>query len=134
MRADKLPLVMKRKEPKKKEMTPSQRKKLGMQSSQVSSGFDSSPQDLEESDGISLEHLVRSAERFRRQGLNEIGEQWGSPEEKLQQLPEAVQPAELEAKLLPYQLQVNHTSPAFSFCLSHIVLTADFMSGSSLDA
>jgi SWI/SNF-related matrix-associated actin-dependent regulator of chromatin subfamily A3 len=108
MKADKLPLVKRPKEPKPKmpkEPQDHKRKKMEFQSSQ--SAGSSQP---EEFLGPSLEDLVHGSERFRPRDIEELVEQWGSPEEKLAKMPMADQPNDLKAQLLPYQRQVSYTN------------------------
>ncbi|KAI9746406.1 MAG: hypothetical protein M1818_000119 [Claussenomyces sp. TS43310] len=103
MKRDKLPLSKKRRgEARKIEIIPSGRKKLGFQSSQSFSGV-SQPE--EEETGPSVDQLVSSSERFSPRDIEELVEQWGATEEVLASMPMAVQPKNLKAQLLPYQLQ-----------------------------
>jgi SWI/SNF-related matrix-associated actin-dependent regulator of chromatin subfamily A3 len=104
MKADKLPLVKKSGEPKAKVPKEPQdrRKKMGLQSSQSTGS--SRP---EEFAGPSLEDLVHGSERFRPRDVEELIEQWGSPEDMLAKMPMADQPKDLQAQLLPYQRQVG---------------------------
>jgi hypothetical protein len=104
MKADKLPLVKKPKEPKPKVPTKPQdrRRKIGFQGSQSTGS--SQP---EEFAGPSLEDLVHGSEHFRPRDVEELIEQWGSPEDKLAEMPMAEQPKYLQAQLLPYQRQVS---------------------------
>lgn len=66
----------------------------------------SSQQESPKVPDVSLEELMQGAERFRRRELDELVEQWGSPEDVLANLPKAQQPTRLSTTLLPYQLQV----------------------------
>jgi SWI/SNF-related matrix-associated actin-dependent regulator of chromatin subfamily A3 len=105
MKADKLPLVKKPKEPTPKVPQGPQdlkRKKMGFQDSQSTGSGQ-----LEDFSGPSLEDLVHGSERFRPRDVEELIEQWGSPEDKLAKMPMADQPEDLQAKLLPYQRQVG---------------------------
>lgn len=84
---------------------------MGLQGSQSTGS--SQP---EEFAGPSLEDLVHGSERFRPRDVEELIEQWGSPEEKLAEMPMAEQPKDLQAQLLPYQRQVKFSSlPSTSF-------------------
>ena len=105
MKADKLPLVKRPKEPKPvvpKEPQDRKRKKMGFQGSQSTGSGQ-----LEEFYGPSLEDLVHGSERFRPRDVEELIEQWSSPEDKLAEMPMAEQPKALQAQLLPYQRQVS---------------------------
>lgn len=105
MKADKLPLVKRPKEPKPKvpsEPQDRKRKKMGFQGFQST---ESSKQ--EEYNGPTLEDLVHGSEQFRPRDVEELIEQWGSPEDKLAEMPMADQPKDLQAQLLPYQRQVG---------------------------
>jgi SWI/SNF-related matrix-associated actin-dependent regulator of chromatin subfamily A3 len=104
MKADKLPLVKKPKESKPKlpkEPQDRQRKELGFHGSQSTASSQA-----EEISGPTLEDLVHGSERFRPRDMQELIEQWGSPEEKLAEMRMADQPTDLQAQLLPYQRQV----------------------------
>jgi SWI/SNF-related matrix-associated actin-dependent regulator of chromatin subfamily A3 len=103
MKADKLPVHKRPKEPKPKKTNAqdTNRMKLGFQGSQ-SSNLSSQPEVFE---GPSLDDLVKGAERFRPRDVEELIEQWGEAEDKLANMPRADQPKALQVQLLPYQRQ-----------------------------
>lgn len=125
MKIDKLPLVKKPREPKVNvpKEPQDQRKKMGFQGSQLTGS--SQP---EEFAGPSLEALVHNSERFRPRDVEELIEQWGSPEDKLAKMPMADQPKDLQAQLLPYQRQVN------LYDLSHRLRVTNVFLGTGVDA
>jgi SWI/SNF-related matrix-associated actin-dependent regulator of chromatin subfamily A3 len=103
MKADKLPVLKQPKEPKppkRAKEAQDRRNKVGLKGSTNGSGH---PE--EELAGPSLDELVQGSERFTPRDAQELIEQWGSPEDKLADMPMAEQPRDLQAQLLPYQRQ-----------------------------
>jgi SWI/SNF-related matrix-associated actin-dependent regulator of chromatin subfamily A3 len=109
MKADKLPLVKKPIGPaSKKGAKPASshtvRQPAGLTNALPNNG---SQQVIPELNGPSLENLFDNSQRFRPRDIEELVEQWGTPEDKLADMPMAKQPSAIQAKLLPYQLQVS---------------------------
>jgi SWI/SNF-related matrix-associated actin-dependent regulator of chromatin subfamily A3 len=76
------------------------RKRLGMKGSQSGMG-------ISQAEEQSLGDLIQQAEVFRPRAIEDIAQQWASPEEQLEAMPKAEQPKAMKAMLLPYQLQVR---------------------------
>lgn len=75
---------------------------MGFQSSQSAGSSQSVPLPQPELD---LQHFVNNAERFRPRDIEKLAEEWGAPEEMLENMPMADQPKGLASILLPYQRQ-----------------------------
>ncbi|KAL3427406.1 SNF2 family domain-containing protein [Phlyctema vagabunda] len=106
LRSEKVPIKKRGaaapKPPKKVEVTPTGRKRMGFQSSQ--NAANSQPEPIAQPE-LSLQDFVANAERFRPRDIEMLAEEWGAPEEMLSKMPKASQPKGLVSTLLPYQLQ-----------------------------
>lgn len=82
------------------------RKPMGLASSQSSSNPKSSQPSSSQTlpPPPDLNHLIAQSHQVSR-NIEELAEQWGEPETVLKGMPMAQQPEEIEATLLPYQLQ-----------------------------
>ncbi|RDW69510.1 hypothetical protein BP6252_08530 [Coleophoma cylindrospora] len=85
------------------EITPTGRKKMGLQSSQ-NVGSSSQPE-AELQPDLDIQDFVNNAERFRPRDIEKLADEWGAPEELLASLPMHAQPKRLCSILLPYQRQ-----------------------------
>jgi SWI/SNF-related matrix-associated actin-dependent regulator of chromatin subfamily A3 len=112
MKADRLPVIKQsqasipKKGAKRADQHPG-RYPTGFTNTLPSSGVGLQQLVTPEQAGPSLEDLVETSQRFRPREIEELVEQWGTPEDKLANMPMAEQPAAIRATLLPYQLQVS---------------------------
>lgn len=88
------------------EVIPTGRKPMCLTSSQSSNPKSSQPSGSQSlPPPPDLNHLIAQSHQVRPRDIEEIAERWGEPETVLQAMPMAEQPEEIEAQLLPYQLQ-----------------------------